>query len=198
MVETVAPVVYGDKRSRYRLALSLHAVAATLSAALVGAAAGAIGMLLGAPWGTGGYIAIAVAAVLYAFRELSGVPVPVPDRHQQVPLWWRTFYSPRVAGVLYGFGIGVGYLTYLSFGTYFVVTIAALTTGDVLTGAVLTAPFGLGRGLSVALANLRAGSPEHPSGIDSVDALAETRWPKLANATVLLVVAFTALLIVPG
>jgi hypothetical protein len=193
MVETVAPVVYGDKRSRYRLALLLHVVATTASAAIVGAVAGGIGLLLGAPWGPGGFVAVAVAAALYAFRELSGVPIPVPDRHKQVPLWWRTFYSPPVAGMLYGFGIGVGYLTYLSFGTYFVVTIAAVTTGDVMLGAALTTPFGFGRGLSVALANLRAGSTDMPSGIQSVDALAGTRWPKLANAAVLACVMAAAL-----
>jgi hypothetical protein len=194
MVETVAPVVYGEKRSRYRLALLLHILAATASAAVVGLAAGTLGYLLGAPWGTGGLIAVALAAALYAFRELGGVPIPVPDRHKQVPLWWRTFYSPPVAGMLYGFGIGVGYLTYLSFGTYFVVTIAAGATGDPLVGAALTAPFGLGRGLSVALANLRAGSSSQPSGIDTVDSLAETRWPKAANASVLGVVVVLALL----
>jgi len=193
MVETIAPVVYGEKRSRYRAALFLHVVAATASAAGVGAVAGGIGWLLGAPWGTGGFIAVAIAAGVYAFRELSGVPIPVPDRHKQVPLWWRTFYSAPVAGMLYGFGIGVGYLTYLSFGTYFVVTIAAATSGDVLLGAALTAPFGFGRGLSVAVANRRAGSVERPSGIDSVDALARTRWPQLANAGVLTIVAAVAL-----
>jgi hypothetical protein len=197
MVETVAPVVYGENRSRYRLALSLHVLAATISAALVGAAAGTIGILLRAPWGTGGLIAIAVAAGLYAFKELSGFPIPVPDRHKQVPLWWRTFYSPTVAGMLYGFGIGVGYLTYLSYGTYFVVTIGAVTTGDPLLGAALTAPFGFGRGLSVAIANLKASSAEKPSGIDAVDALSETRWPRLANAAVLglvVILGMTALL----
>jgi hypothetical protein len=137
-------------------------------------------------------------AALYAVREVSGVPIPVPDRHKQVPLWWRTFYSPPVAGTLYGLGIGVGYLTYLSFGTYFVVTIAAIATGDPLLATALTAPFGLGRGMSVALANRTAGSADRPSGIDSVDALSTTRWPKLANATVLLLVASIALLLAPG
>jgi hypothetical protein len=196
MVETVAPVVYGDKRSRYRLALLLHILSATASAALVGLAAGTVGLLLGAPWGTAGLIGVGAVAALYAFREVSGVPIPVPDRHKQVPLWWRTFYSPEVAGMLYGLGIGVGYLTYLSFGTYFAVTVAAVSTGNPLLGAALTAPFGFGRGLSVALANRRAGSEDAPSGVDSVDALSETRWPKLANATVLLLVSLSALLVV--
>jgi hypothetical protein len=192
MVETVAPVVYGERRSRYRLALLLHILAATLAAGLVGAFAGGLGMLLGAPWGTAGLLVVAAVAALYSFRELSGVPIPVPDRHKQVPLWWRTFYSPEVSGILYGLGIGVGYLTYLSFGTYFAVTIGAVASGDILLGAALTAPFGFGRGISVALANLRAGGDGRPSGIESIDALAETRWPKLANAAVLGIVVLFA------
>jgi cytochrome c biogenesis protein CcdA len=192
MVETVAPVVYGDKRSRYRFALFLHVIAATLAAGVVGAVAGTIGLVLGAPWGTAGLIAVGAVAALYAFREVSGVPIPVPDRHKQVPLWWRTFYSPPVAGMLYGLGIGVGYLTFLSFGTYVAVTVAAAATGNVLLGAALTAPFGFGRGLSVAIANWRAGTEERPSGIDKVDALSETRWPKAANALVLGVIVVAA------
>jgi hypothetical protein len=194
MVETVAPVVYGDKRSRYRLALLFHFAPATVAAALVGALAGGIGWLLGAPWGTAGTVVVIALAALYAFREVSGVPIPVPDRHKQVPLWWRTFYSPPIAGMLYGLGIGVGYLTYLSFGTYFVVTVAAATTGDVLVAAALTAPFGFGRGLSVLLANWGAGGEERHSGIDKVDALSETRWPKAANALVLTAVLVAGLL----
>ena len=194
MVETISPVVYGDKRFRYRLALSMHVVAATMSAAVVGAAAGALGLLLRAPWGATGLIVVAGAAVVYSLREVTGIPVPVPDRHKQVPLWWRTFYSPPVAGILYGFGLGVGYLTYLSFGTYFVVTIAAGASGDPIVGAALTAPFGLARGLSVALANRHAGAETEPSGIDAVDALSETWWPRAINALVLAGVACAALL----
>jgi hypothetical protein len=193
MVETIAPVVYGDKRSRYRVALSLHVVAATLSAAAVGAVAGTVGLLLGGPWGTAGLAVIAVAAVIYSLREVTGIPIPVPDRHKQVPLWWRTFYSPQVAGILYGFGLGVGYLTYLSFGTYFVVTIAAGATGDPLLGAALTAPFGLARGVSVAIANRGSGPDTTASGIDAVDALSATRWPKALNAFVLAAIAGLAL-----
>ena len=125
-------------------------------------------------------------------RELFGLPIPVPDRHQQVPLWWRSFYSQKVTALLYGFGLGIGYLTYLSFGTYFVVTIAAFASGDPLVGAALCAPFGLGRALSVLVANRKLGA-EKPSGIDRIDNLASTRWPKVLNATTLLLVGVAAI-----
>lgn len=192
MVETIAPVVHEGKRSRYYTTVLLFAVGATVSAALVGLVAGTLGMVLGAPWGTGSWIAVAVAAVIYALREAFDLPVPVPDRHRQVPQWWRSFYSPPVTAVLYGFGLGIGYLTYLSYGTYFVVTIAALVSGEPLVGAAICAPFGLGRALSVVLANRKAGTEARPSGINRIDDLASTRWPKLTNAATLLVVGAVA------
>ena len=191
MVETIAPVVHGGSRNRYHSTLALHALGATAAAALVGLVAATIGMLLGAPWGAAGWLVVAGAALVYCAREMFGLPIPVPDRHQQVPLWWRSFYSPSVTAVLYGFGLGIGYLTYLSFGTYFVVTIAAFASGSPLIGAALCAPFGLARALSVAVAN-RGATADGPSGIDRVDDLAGTRWPKLVNAAALLVVSAVA------
>lgn len=192
MVETIAPVVHGDRRSKYRVSLLVHALGSALAAGLVGAAAGGLGRLLGAPW-EWGWITIAALALLYVVREATGLRVPIPDRHQQVPLWWRSFYSPGVSSFLYGFGLGIGYLTYLSFGTYVVVTGAAFASGEPLVGALISAPFGIGRAISIAVANART-SEDQPSGIDRVDDLAATRWPKVANGLVLLGVAAVALL----
>ena len=191
MVETIAPVVHGDRRSSYRLSLLLHAGGAIIAAALVGAVAGTLGFVLGAPW-RWGWLGVAALGLLYTVREVTGLRVPIPDRHQQVPLWWRSFYSARVSSFLYGFGLGIGYLTYLSFGTYVVVTAAALASGNPLVGAAISAPFGLGRALSVALANARM-SDDAPSGIDRVDDLARTRWPKAVNG---LTIAGLAVLLV--
>ena len=179
MVETIAPVVHGDRRFGYRISLLLHALASALAAAAVGALAGGLGFFLGAPW-RWGWVGVAGIALLYTVREATGLRVPIPDRHQQVPLWWRSFYSPRVSSFLYGLGLGVGYLTYLSFGTYVVVTAAAFASGNALIGAAISAPFGLGRALSVALANARA-SEDRPSGIDRIDELARTQLAKTVN-----------------
>ncbi len=191
MVETIAPVVHGDSRNRYRSTLALHALGATAASALVGFVAATLGLLLGAPWGEPGWFVLAGAALVYCVREIFSLPIPVPDRHQQVPLWWRSFYSPSVTAVLYGFGLGIGYLTYLSYGTYFVVTIAAFVSGNPLVGMVLCAPFGLGRALSVVIANRRV-NEKRPSGIDTIDDLAEMRWPSLVNACALFVVSVIA------
>ena len=177
MVETIVPVVHGGKRSSYRLAVALHVLGATIAAAALGAALGLAGMALGAPWDSAGLLALAAVAALYALREGAGLPLPLPDRHRQVPDWWRTFFSPPAAAFLYGLGLGVGFLTFLSFGTFVAVATGALVSGDPLLGAAVCAPFGLARGLSV-LVTRRATSAESAARVvDRLEAGANGRCP---------------------
>jgi methylamine utilization protein MauE len=157
MVETITPVVHGGRGRRWAIPLTLHAVGATAAAAAFGALAAALGARLDAPWGAGAAI-VAILAAVYLAGELLGVRVPVPQLRRQVPEWWRTFFPFGVASLLYGVGLGVGFLTYLSHGTLLVVAVAATVSGDPLVGALLLAPFGLARGLSVAIAG-RARTP---------------------------------------
>jgi hypothetical protein len=151
MVETIAPVVHGGRNRKYWTALALHVLGATASGALFGGALALLGGLLGAPWGSGVLITVAAVSGLYAARELFGAPIPLPDLDKQVPDWWRTFYSHNVAALLYGLGLGVGFFTFLTFGTYAAVAAGALVSGDALTGAVLMGAFGLVRSAAVAV-----------------------------------------------
>ena len=67
---------------------------------------------------------------VYALGVLiTGLRVPVPQLRRQVPDWWRTFFGRPFAAVLYGAGLGIGFLTYLSDGTLVVVAFAALASG---------------------------------------------------------------------
>ncbi|MGH2527235.1 MAG: MauE/DoxX family redox-associated membrane protein [Actinomycetota bacterium] len=153
MVETNTPVVHGGRTRRWALALALHVVGAGIAAAAFGAVLGAAGMALGAPWGAAGFVAIGALGVLYLTREALGVRVPVPQLRRQVPDWWRTFFGFGTAALLYGMGVGIGFLTFLRQGTFVVVTAAAISTGRPLLGAVLVAPFGVARGLSAVVAS---------------------------------------------
>lgn len=152
MVETITPVVHGGRAGRWAGSVALHVTGGVASAAAFGAILGAAGSLLGAPWGGGGALIIALAASLYLLREAGVVPVPVPQLRRQVPQWWRTFFSVPVAAFLYGAGLGVGFLTYLTHGTLVVVAVAAAVSGRPVVGAAIMAPFGLARGLSVLVA----------------------------------------------
>lgn len=151
MAQTITPVVYGG-RGRWAGALALHILGATLTAALFGAALGALGGLLGAPFGRAGAAALSAVAVLYVFATFPRVSVPTLAMRRQVPDWWRTFFSLPVTAFLYGAGLGIGFFTYLATGALVVVSAAALLAGDAVLGVLLVGPFGLARGLSAVVA----------------------------------------------
>src|SRR5918994_88861 len=153
MVETITPVVHGGRTRRWVVALALHVLGAGLAAAAFGAVLGAAGMALGAPWGAAGFVAIGALGVLYLTREAFGMRVPVPQLRRQVPDWWRTFFGFETAALLYGIGLGIGFLTFLRHGTFVVVSSAAIATGRPLLGALIVAPFGIARGLSATVAS---------------------------------------------
>jgi len=188
MVETITPVVHGGSRSRWAVSVALHAIGAATSAAIAGALLAAAGRLLGAPWGVASLGLVAASAALYVAREL-GAPVPVPHLRQQVPDWWRTFFPPHVAALLYGIGLGPGFLTYLGHGTVVVVSVAAFASGRPLVGAAVLAPFGLARGLGPVLA-LGVRSPSEGAAlVERLERSASrARW-QVANALALSAVA---------
>ena len=190
MAETITPVVHGGRRKPYLVSCAAHVAGATGAAALLGLVLGAAGGLLRAPWDVATPAVVAGIGALYFVREAFRLPVPLPDRKRQVPEWWRTFYSPAVAAFLYGAGLGVGFLTYLSFGTFAAVAAGAAVSGDPATGALLCAPFGLGRSLAVVAVTWSA------TALERLDGVAESPGPRLANAAALAAVV-TASFIAP-
>ena len=187
MAETITPVVHGGKRRPYLVASALHVVGATLSAAALGFVLAAGGALLGAPWDPATPALVAGVAALYLLREAFRLPIPLPDRKRQVPEWWRTFFSPPTAAFLYGTGLGVGFLTYLSFGTFVAVMAGAFASGDLAEGASLCAAFGLGRSLAIPGVTSR-----NAPVVEKLDEIALGPVPRLANAGVLALVMGTA------
>jgi hypothetical protein len=172
--------------------LTLHAVGATAAAAAFGALAAAFGARLDAPWGTG-IAVVAILAAVYLAGEVLGLRVPVPQLRRQVPEWWRTFFPFGVASLLYGVGLGVGFLTYLSHGTLLVVAVAATVSGDPLVGALLLAPFGLARGLSVAIAGRARTAAEGASLVGALGRSASWAVWRVAHGVALSAVLLASL-----
>ena len=193
MVETIAPVVYGDRKN-YRIAVALHALAAGSAGAVFGALLGLVGVALGGPWGDAGLIVIAVVALGYAAREIVRLPLPLFDRKRQVPDWWRTFYSPWVAAMLYGAGLGIGYMTFLRFGTYVAVSVAALASGDPMLGAAFGGAFGLARGATALAAQRTTDADGAALVVMKLEAIAASRGPRVANGLMCILLAGAALL----
>lgn len=189
MVETIAPVVHGGRNRNYWRAVVLHTLGATISATLLGAFLGGVGEVTGAPWGNTGLVILAAVALLYLMREAFGLPIPLPQMRRQVPEWWRDFYSPPVAAFLYGIGVGLAFMTYLSFGTFAVVATGAFMSGRAITGALMIGAFGLARGASVVIA--AAQRDEAEPIVERLYALHDSHRPRRAHALLLSAVLVT-------
>jgi hypothetical protein len=197
MVETITPVVHGGRRSRWAVAVILHTLGAVASAATLGAALGTTGILLGAPWGPAGPLLLATVAAGYVAGELLGIRVPVPAARRQVPEWWRWTLPLPWAALLYGLGLGTGFLTHLRHGTLVAVGIAALASGDPLVSAVVVGAFGLAR--AVPLVAMVGATTDN--GVAAVarrlEAVGSSAGPRLANGLVLVALAVSAATAVP-
>jgi hypothetical protein len=171
--------------------VALHALGAGASAAVFGAWLGALGSALGAPFGGAGTGVVALVAAAYAASELTGRRLAVPQLRRQVPDWWRTFFPRSIAALLYGLGLGVGFVTFLGHGTLVVVSTLAIATGRPGAAALVVLPFGLARGLSVIRA---AGVRTNHDGRRLVDSLATASDAVrvAANGVVLTVLAGVA------
>ena len=139
-------------------AYSLRSVVAwipTLGAHAVGYAAG--GILLGGTLGFAGYYlgigtlhsyaipAFAAALVLYGAHQFGFLCVPYPQRRCQVPHDARQRFPKWVIGLLYGFSLGLNYLTYVQTPLLYAVTGAALFSGSVIFAIAIFLVFNLGR-----------------------------------------------------
>jgi hypothetical protein len=118
--------------------------------------------------------------------------VPLPNLRRQVPEWWRTFFSPPAAASLYGLGLGVGFFTYLSFGTLVAVVCMAAASGSAAVGALVVAPFGVARGLSVLVSRSATTAEGVTEVTRRLDAIALSRVPKRANGVALTAIAAVA------
>jgi hypothetical protein len=190
MVETISPVVHGG-RARWLGTLALHTIGATGTAALFGATLAGIGRALGAPWQRPGLLALATISAVYAIGVLTRFRVPVPQLRRQVPDWWRTYFGRSFAALLYGAGLGIGFLTYVSYGTLVVVAFAAVASGRPEVGALVMVPFGLARGLS-AIVSWRSTDQDRSRALVDRLVVADDTPRRMLNGLALVAIAIAA------
>ena len=147
---------------------------------------------LGAPWGRPGLLALAAVATLYALGTITGCGCPCRSSAGRCRTGGGRSSVARSPPCLYGAGLGIGFLTYLSAGTLVVVAFAALASGSPGIGALVVAPFGLVRGLSAIVA-WRSITQEQSRAL--VDRIASTPdvTRRVINGVVLLTIAVVAL-----
>lgn len=132
--------------------LVAHAVGYALGAMVLGGALGLAGYALGLD----AYFAytipvFAVLLIAYGAHQFGFLNVPYPQRKCQVPHDARQRFPKWVIGLLYGFSLGLNYLTYVQTPLLYAVTGAALFSGSVTFAIGIFLVFNLGRFLPLVV-----------------------------------------------
>nr|Q50230.1 RecName: Full=Methylamine utilization protein MauF [Methylophilus methylotrophus]AAB46947.1 membrane associated protein [Methylophilus methylotrophus] len=169
-----------------------HAVGYAIGAVVLGGALGGISWLLFADVPLQyAVIGLATLAIGYGLHQFGFLKMPYPQRRAQVPHDARFRFRSSVIGLLYGFSLGMNYLTYVQTPMLYIVTGVALLSGGVKAGIAVIAVFNIGRCLPVAVNFL-------PVKDQSVQAWL-ARWQESAvevDGFLLLAIASAALMLV--
>ncbi len=93
-------------------------------------------------------LTLGIIALLYAAHELGWLPMPAPQSNWQVPNSWGVEHP--IAGTwLYGYTLGAGVFTFIPYASFYVLLGWYLLAGDIGTGILLGALYGLARGVFV-------------------------------------------------
>jgi len=157
MIGTIGSLVEeASDRRRWPLAAGLYTAACLGTAAVLGGALGATGLLarglacggIGcAAWPSVGAWLIGMLAIAYAASDLGLVPLPRPTLAHAVPVWWWRRWSPYAAALAYGGALGLGLTTRIYFGAFYVLCALAILQGDPGRGALLLGTYGAARAL---------------------------------------------------
>ncbi len=145
-------------RWRWLLAASLYTVACLSTAMLLGTILGTLGHLLRdwahsavvyAVFPHAGARFIGLLALAYAVSDVGLLRLPRPTLRQAVPItWWRR-WRPYGAALAYGAALGVGVMTRIPFGAFYVLCTCCVLKGDATYGALLMGTYGAARALMI-------------------------------------------------
>lgn len=132
---------------------AMHGLGYAVGALILGTLLGAIGALAGFHgFSTGfGLAVLALIGLVYGAHQLDFLRVSYPQRRAQVPHDARQRFPKWVVGGLYGLSLGLDYLTYVQTPLLYMMTAAAILTGNLAAAIAIIAVFNLGRYLPVAV-----------------------------------------------
>lgn len=129
-----------------------HVIGYAIGALVLGGALGMAGSFLFGQANFGFMVGgMALLAIGYGAHQFGFMKMPYPQRRAQVPHDARLRFRPSVIGLLYGYALGMNYLTYVQTPTLYIVTGVALLSADVTTAIAVFALFNIGRCLPVAV-----------------------------------------------
>lgn len=150
----ITPPVGGARRFdglRNVVRLLLFALAAALSAAVVGVACAFLGWLMSGivtSLSTALWLSVGICAAAYGLAELRGARWWVPSREWLIPRRWGRWGSP-VFDILFGLFLGAGFFTIVRFVGYYVLLVICVLSRDPVKAAVLMGTFGATRAIPI-------------------------------------------------
>jgi hypothetical protein len=154
MVGTVLPIVYGNTHktgyTRRPSVLLLHVLGCIVGSLATGFLIAVLGRLAQAivPLLRGQWIVLTIVgmfAILYGCHELALVRLPAPQFRWQVPVKWRSRFSPPVTGLLYGLGLGPGLFTAITSASFYVMLVWVIMQPNLIHAGLVFGVYGLGR-----------------------------------------------------
>ena len=137
---------------KYTPTFLLHGMGYAVGALILGCLLGMAGGLLGFGGVSFGALAVlGIAGLAYGAHQLGFLRVPYPQRRAQVPHDARQRFPVWFIGGLYGLSLGLNYLTYVQTPILYLVTAAAVLSGNIGAAILLFAAFNAGRFLPMAV-----------------------------------------------
>lgn len=150
MLSSIHPLGERTRHNRWAVTVAAFTVAATGTAALIGAVLGWAGGLV-LDLAPGAVLAsIGAAALIAGALDLARVPVPGPER--QVNEHWIGTYRGWVYGSAFGGQLGAGLASYVVTWGVYATLVIELLSGSPLLGALIGGMFGAGRSVGLLLA----------------------------------------------
>lgn len=138
--------------AKYTPTFLLHGLGYALGAVILGVILGLAGGLLGFSGASFlSLVVLGLAGLVYGGHQFGFLRVPYPQRRAQVPHDARQRFPMWFIGGLYGFSLGLNYLTYVQTPILYLVTAAAVASGNVASAIVLFLAFNVGRFLPMAV-----------------------------------------------
>lgn len=159
MIGTIGFLVQDtSNRLCWLLTASLYTIACLATASLLGAALALSGQLVQnwfhsramfAAFPQAGIVFVALLAIAYAFSDVGLLRLPRPILRYAVPITWWRWWKPYGAALAYGAALGLGVMTRIPFGAFYVLCVWCLVKGDIAYGAVLMGTYGAARALMI-------------------------------------------------
>jgi hypothetical protein len=146
MLASIHPLGERARNSRWSTTATAYFAGSLAGGALLGAAAGALGELLGI---RATRPAVVASCGLAAIVDLARRGRPVPSVHRQVDENWLARYRNWVYGAGFGFQLGLGVVTIVTTAAVYLTFVLALLSGSVAAGQLIGATFGLARAIPV-------------------------------------------------